>query len=108
MFSLYSTSPIGIFGSIISTTDVEGILSLDCNVTDFYAERPFPCHLLYNPYADDRSVTYKACGAAAYDLFDAVARDYAARGAAGDCSITVPAKKAVLVEDIIADSPAKK
>ena len=100
MFSLYSTSPIGIFGSIISTTDVEGILSLDCNVTDFYAHRPFPCHLLYNPYADDRTVTYKACGSAPYDLFDSVARDYAAKNASGDCSVVIPAKKAVLVYEI--------
>ena len=100
MFSLYSTSPIGIFGSIISTTEVEGILSLDCNVTDFYADRPFPCHLIYNPYEEPKTVTYKACGSAAYDLFDAVGRDYAAKAVTGDCTITVPARNAVLVSEI--------
>lgn len=100
MFSLYSTSPIGIFGSIISTTDVEGIISLDCNVTDFYADKPFPCHLLYNPYPEACSVTYAAVGTVSYDLFDAVARDYAAKGATGDCAVEIPAKGAILVYEI--------
>ncbi len=30
---------------MIKKTDVEGILRLDCNVTDFYAERPYPVYL---------------------------------------------------------------
>ena len=100
MFSLYSTSPIGIFGGIISTTDVEGIISLDCNATDFYADKPFPCHLLYNPYDSKRNVQYKACGTVAYDLFDGVAHDYAAKNAVGECVIEIPAKGAVLVYEI--------
>ncbi len=100
MFSLYSTSPIGIFGAIISTTDVECILSLDCNVTDFYAARPFPCHLLYNPYDEDKTVTYKPEGKQAYDLLDGVACDYAANGKTGDCTVTIPAGKAVLLYEI--------
>ena len=35
MFSVYSSSPVGILGAIITKTDVEGILQLDCNATDF-------------------------------------------------------------------------
>ncbi len=100
MFSLYSTSPIGIFGAIISTTDVEGILSLDCNATDFYAQRPFPCHLIYNPFDTEKTVTYSRCGSEPYDLFDGVARDYAARGQSSDAVVTVPAKGAVLLYEI--------
>ena len=105
MFSLYSTSPIGIFGAIISTTDVEGIISLDCNATDFYGERPFPCHLIYNPFDDEKTVTYKASGSHSYDLLDAVARDYSAKDATGDTAIKVPAHKAVLVYEIPAGTP---
>lgn len=100
MFSLYSTSPIGIFGSIISTTDVEGIISLDCNATDFFADRTFPCHLLYNPYDTENTVTYDPEGTAAYDLFDSVAGDYAGRGLAGPSQVVIPAHGAVLVYEI--------
>src|SRR5699024_2725223 len=39
MFSVYSSSPVGILGAIVCQTDVEGILRLDCNVTDFYVEK---------------------------------------------------------------------
>lgn len=98
MFSLYSTSPIGIFGSIISTTDVEGILSLDCNVTDFYAARPYPVHLLYNPYKEEKTVTYTVSSAS--DLFDVVSCDYLAKNVSGSTSIKIPADSAVLITEI--------
>lgn len=98
MFSLYGTSPIGIFGSIISTTDVEGILSLDCNVTDFYAARPYPVHLLYNPYKEEKTVTYTVSSAS--DLFDVVSCDYLAKDVSGSTSIKIPADSAVLITEI--------
>jgi len=111
MFSLYSTSPIGIFGSMISTTDVEGIIRLDCNVTDLYAERKYPVNMYYNPYNVATKVTYclehimpgriRYHGASddAYDLFDIVTRAYVARGITGDTIIEIPADNSrVLVE----------
>ena len=45
MFSVYSSSPVGILGAIVDTTNVKGILKLDCNATDFYASRPYPVYL---------------------------------------------------------------
>ncbi|MDD4923102.1 MAG: hypothetical protein PHS30_11605, partial [Bacteroidales bacterium] len=58
MFSLYSTSPVGIFGAMVKKTDVEGILQLDCNCTDLYSSKPYPVYLYYNPYSSEKSVTY--------------------------------------------------
>lgn len=58
MFSVYSTSATGIFGAIVETMDVEGILRLNCNATDFYAARPFPVYLMYNPFPEARTVGY--------------------------------------------------
>ena len=98
MFSLYSTSPIGIFGSIISTTDVEGIISLDCNATDFYADRTFPCHLIYNPYLEEKTVTY-TCGGKC-DLFDTVSDNYLLKGVSGGVEITIGPAQAVLVYEL--------
>ncbi|MBR3744849.1 MAG: hypothetical protein IKN31_07080 [Bacteroidales bacterium] len=98
MFSLYSTSPVGIFGSIISTTDVECILSLDCNATDFYADRRYPCHLMYNPYEEDKVVTY-TCSAAC-DLFDAVGCDFVSKNVSGTIQVTVPAQGSVLLYEL--------
>lgn len=103
MFSLYSTSPVGIFGSIIAATDVEGILSLDCNATDFYAPKPYPVHLLYNPYSEPKTVSYYPAGKA--DLFDAVGRDYLAQGVSGIAPVTIPADSAILLVEIPAGAP---
>ena len=50
MLSVYSTSPVGILGAIVDTTDVKGILRLDCNATDFYSQRNYTAYLYYNPY----------------------------------------------------------
>lgn len=97
MMSLYSTSPIGILGAIVSTTDIEGILRLDCNATDFYSPRPYPTYLYYNPFGEDKGVTYTV--GASCDLFDIVSKQYVARGLKKDSKIQIPAKAArVLVE----------
>lgn len=105
MMSLYSTSPIGILGAIVTTTDVEGILRLDCNATDFYSPRPYPTYLYYNPFAEAKDVTYTASEAC--DLFDIVAKQYVARGVAKDKKIQIPAKAARVIVELSAGTELK-
>lgn len=95
MFSLYSTSIAGVFGAIVHTTDVEGILALDCNATDFYAENNHPVFLYYNPYNEAKTVTYYSGGEV--DLFDTVSKKYLAKNSSGNIGIEIPADVAVLV-----------
>ncbi len=47
---------MGIFGSIIETTNVEGILKLDLLATDFYRDEAYPTYLYYNPYSELKEV----------------------------------------------------
>lgn len=98
MFSLYSTSPVGILGAMVDTTDVEGIIRIDCNVTDFYADRTFPTYLYYNPYDKEQTITYDASGNA--DLFDIVSKQYVARNVEGSTSIKLPAKHARIIVEL--------
>ena len=99
MFSVYSTSPVGILGAMVKTTDVEGILSIDCNVTDFYAARPFPVHMFYNPYDTDRKISYMTDRDGKADLFDIVSGKYVAKNVRKGTRITIPAgHSAVIVE----------
>lgn len=103
MFSLYSTSPVGILGAIVSPTDREGILRLDCNATDFYAKRPYPVYLYYNPYGKEEKVTYtadKAC-----DLYDVLSGKYVARNVKGGKRISVPADGSLLIVELPAGTP---
>lgn len=95
MFSLYSTSIAGVFGAIVNKTGVDGILTLNCNVTDFYAENKYPVYLYYNPYKETRSVTYSSDES--IDLFDIVSKKYMAKGEHGNVSIDLPAGKAALI-----------
>ena len=98
MFSVYSSSPVGILGAIVDTTNVKGILKLDCNVTDFYASRPYPVYLYYNPYDIDEHINYQT--KQAVDLFDIVSKKYVARGISKDGVFTIPAKEACIIVEL--------
>ena len=95
MFSLYSTSIVGIFGAIVNKTDVAGILALDCNATDFYADNKYPEYLYYNPYGKDTTITFSS--EKSVDLFDVLSKKYLAKGDRGNVKIKLPAGKAALV-----------
>lgn len=95
MFSLYSTSIAGVFGAIVQTTDVEEILALDCNVTDFYTENKYPVYLYYNPYPEIKTVIYSS--GEKLDLFDIVSKKYIAKNVSGNIGIKIPADEAVLM-----------
>ena len=104
MFSVYSTSAVGIFGAMVETTDVEGVLKLNCNTTDFYAEKEYPAYLMYNPHLEPKDVRYNVAGAEAVDLFDIVSKTYLARGVEGSASVKLPADAAVIVFELPAGS----
>ena len=97
MISVYSSSPVGILGAIVCQTNVEGILRLDCNVTDFYTEKPYPVYLYYNPHKETKTITYQATQPC--DLFDIVAKEYIAKNIKTNGSVEIPANDArVIVE----------
>ena len=95
MFSLYSTSIVGVFGAIVNKTNVDGILALDCNATDFYAKNKYPVYLYYNPYKEVKNVTYSS--ASKVDLYDIVSKKYLAKGGSGAVNLKLPAGEAALV-----------
>jgi hypothetical protein len=95
MFSLYSTSIAGVFGAIVQTTNVEGILALDCNITDFYAENKYPVYLYYNPYAEEKTVIFPS--EKRVDLFNIVTRKYLSKGGINEIRLKIPAGEAMVV-----------
>jgi len=105
MFSLYSTSIVGVFGAIVHTTDVDGILALDCNATDFYGENKYPVYLYYNPYPEAKTVTCSS--AVSIDLFDLVSKKYFSKGGSGNISISIPAGEALLLVELPAGTQLK-
>lgn len=98
MFSVYSSSPVGILGAVVNKTDVEGILRLDCNATDFYTAKPYPVYLYYNPFKEVRTVTYQASQPC--DLFDIVSKEYIAKNVNSSGAIEIPANDARVVVEL--------
>lgn len=96
MYSLYSSSQVGIFGSIIKKTNVEKILQLDCNVSDFYGKNDFPTYLYYNPYDEAKEVSFTG-EEGSFDLYDALTQTTVTEGAAPGALFTIPAKRARLI-----------
>lgn len=96
MYSLYSSSQVGIFGAIIKKTNVEKILQLDCNVTDFYAKNEFPTYLYYNPYEEEKEISFSG-QEGTFDLYDALTQTTLFSGAKAGDTFTIPAKGARLI-----------
>ncbi len=105
MFSLYSTSIAGVFGAIVNKTEVDGILTLDCNATDFYVENKYPVFLYYNPYNVEKTVSYSS--KKSVDLFDIVSKKYLAKGKSGKVSIKLPPDEAMVIVALPAGTKLK-
>lgn len=96
--SLYSGSSVGYLGALIGKTDVEGILQVDVNKTDFGGPESYPSYLYYNPYSSDRTVSVViAEKESSVDLYDMISEKVVAQQVSGSCQIIVPADGARLI-----------
>lgn len=86
----YGSAWSGILAGIVRTTDVEGILQLDCNATDFFGDRTLPHYLVFNPHTGDLTVTITLPETPS-DLYDLVSGRYVARNAAGSAQLAMTA-----------------
>jgi hypothetical protein len=94
--ALYGSSHVGYLGAIVETTDVDMILKLDLNKTDFFNDETFPSYLFYNPYATSKTVTLHL-GSNAVDLYDAISETTIAEGVSGDYALQISSDKVRLV-----------
>jgi hypothetical protein len=108
MFSLYSSAQVGIFGSIIKKTNVDKILQLNCNATDFYQQHDFPTYLYFNPYDTEKSVKFYQDGTENVDLYDVLTHDQLASTTQGETEFTIAPKSARLIVVLPANSKITK
>jgi hypothetical protein len=96
--SVYGSGHVGIFGSIIKKTNVEGILQLDLLATDFYHDKAYPSFLYYNPYNETKTLKVCVEKGKKVDLYDTVSGAYVAKNVSTTTKIKLSAKNsAVLV-----------
>lgn len=85
---LYGSSHVGFLAAIVDTTDVEGILQLDLNKTDFYGSNFFPSYLFYNPYTAPKQITLKL-GTGRYDIYDAITETIVSTNVSGNFPLPI-------------------
>ncbi|WP_231424588.1 hypothetical protein [Pedobacter sp. Leaf250] len=99
-FSVYGSGHVGIFGTIVEKTNLEGILKLDVLATDFYKNKAYPTYLIYNPYAQNKSIGYKIKGLKKVDLYDAVAQKFIARNVTAKSNVTIGGNQSALIVEV--------
>jgi hypothetical protein len=97
MFSIYSSAQVGIYGSIIRKTNIDGILQLNCNATDFYSNASFPTYIYYNPYKTSKTIQFKNEGPKEVDIYDAISHQVIAKNIGKEGSFTINADEARLI-----------
>lgn len=102
--ALYGSSHVGIFGAIIDTTDVPGILRLDVRATDYFQDDGFPTYLLYNPHETQRDVTFELPNGT-FDLYDAAGNRFVAHAVTGAAQLALPADDALQIVLLPAGEP---
>ena len=104
-FSVYGSAHVGIFGSMIRQTDVEGILQLDLLATDFFRDKAYPSYLIYNPYTDTREVTISFPEASGNtNLYDAVQAGFIAARVGKTTRIKLLAGQAAVIVAVPGDA----
>lgn len=100
MLSVYGSSYVGLFGAVISPTNVDRILRVNCTITDFFKKgEAYPTYLYYNPWSESKSVEVQV-GRKNTDLYDTVSRRFVARNARGTVRVDLPADKAAVLVHI--------
>lgn len=96
-FSVYGSAHAGIFGSIIRTTAISGILQLNLLATDFYRDKAYPSYLYYNPYKQVKKVSISLSGMGRVDLYNTVTGRFIARNRAASSTIQLAPRQAAVI-----------
>jgi hypothetical protein len=94
-------NPYGAWGSgflaaLFQTSNVPGILQIDCLATETLPPAANPTFLFYNPYAVTQQITVNV-GSNSTRLYDAVSGTFVATNVAGNASISIPPDNAVVL-----------
>ncbi len=96
-FSVYGSGHVGIFGSIVDTTNVKGILRLNLLATDFFHDKAYPTYLYYNPYSTARTVTIKVPAGSPLDIYEAISGKFIAKGVNKSMSLRLKGLSSIMI-----------
>jgi hypothetical protein len=94
--AIYGSSSVGYLGAIVKKTNVDKILQLDLNATDFFSNASYPSYLYYNSYDTPKAVLLDV-GNGQHDIYESISEKIISQNKTGQVSIIIPAKEAVMV-----------
>jgi hypothetical protein len=106
-FSIYGSGHVGIFGSIIRATEVEGILQLNLLATDFFRDKAWPSFLYYNPYAQEKTVQV-TLGDTATAIYNTITHSFITRQAKGAYALALPPHSSAILVLVPANAKIEK
>src|SRR5436190_4700549 len=94
-------NPYGAWGSgwmaaLFQTSNVPGLLQIDCVTTEAFAPPAYPTYLFYNPYATTQQITFNV-GTNMNHLYDAVAGVFILTSVTGIVNVAIPPDAAVVL-----------
>ena len=102
-FSVYGSGHVGIFGSIVETTNVPGILKLNLLATDFFHDKAYPSFLYYNPYTSNKTISIPTKKGKKVNLYNTVSGSFVAKNISSTSQITIPPLNAAVIVVVPAD-----
>ncbi|WP_413377274.1 hypothetical protein [Alkalihalobacillus sp. 1P02AB] len=103
-FSLYSGAHTGIFAALIEETNIEKILRLDLQATQFFNEHDFPTSLFFNPYEEKKEIEYEVQSEDAVDLYNSMKNSIVASNVTGATKVTIESDDALVLIELPAGS----
>lgn len=103
-FSLYSGAHIGILGSLVEETNVEKILRLDLQATQFFNEHDLPTYLIYNPYEESNVIEYQVTSEESVDLYNSITNERLHSDVSNTADIEIAPDTAVVIIEIPSDA----
>jgi hypothetical protein len=94
---LYGSAWVGMLASLVDTTNVPGILQVDCNVTDFFSPRENPTYLFFNPYFEQKEISIDLKVNAPVDLYDLVSKRIIRKECTGTIYIPIDSDAAMVL-----------
>jgi hypothetical protein len=105
--SVYGSGHVGIFGSIIKNTNVEGILQLDLLETDFFHDKAYPTFLFYNPYNENKTIKIAVPKGKKVDLYDTVSGTFLKKNVSSCAKIDLGSKSSAVIVMVPASGKVK-
>ncbi len=94
--ALYGASHVGYMAALIDTTNVEGILQLNLNSTDFFSENSFNSFAFYNPYDLNKELII-ALPEGNFDIYEALSETIIATNISSQLTFSIKGNEAVIL-----------